>query len=121
MKLRTKFTLLIAAIVIIPLVLTPVISYFIINSQAQSEAIKQNRKIAHWLVQALYSAESSDDMNVLIKDIPEGVDIIILDQDNYVRSSSVPGVEQNIQVQPETLMADLTTEFPDRSFIYDPF
>lgn len=121
MKLRSKFAFLIAAIIVIPFILTGIISYIIFSFRVEDEEINRNREIMHWMVRTLHKTRKIEDTYHILDNIPEGLDIIILDSENRVIVSSIGIIIKGIIIQPDDVLAQLYRDYPDRSHSYDPF
>jgi len=121
MKITTKFAFLITAIIIIPMILTGIISYVVFFSIMQNEEMNRDREITHWIIRNLYKMKSVEDIQNLNRDIPEGLDVVFLDSENIVLLSSVESIHPGTSVQPDDLLARLSREYPARMQSYDPF
>lgn len=121
MKLRSKFAILITAIIVIPFILTGIISYIIFFLRMEVEEVNRNREIMHWMVRILHKTRKIEDTYGILDNIPEGLDIIILDSENRVIVSSISTITKGTIVQPDDLLARISREYPERNHSYDPF
>ena len=121
MKLTTKFIFLIASIIIVPLLLTMIISFIMFISLMQDIEIKQDNEIMHWVVSTLHKTRNIEDVYDMTKNIPQGIDIVVLDEQNKVLTSSISIVKKGMTYLPEDLLSKLSRDYPERSQTYDPF
>ena len=120
MNLRTKFAFLIASIIIIPIILTVVISFIILISREQDKDAKQDREMMHWMITTLHKARKTEDFYNMTDTIPDGIDVVILDEQNRVLASSIGTIIKGAKVLPEDLLSNLSRDYPERSHTYDP-
>jgi signal transduction histidine kinase len=120
MKLTTKFAFVVAAIMITPVIITLFTGYVYSLIIMQDKELKRNIEVMQWMMHTLHKTREEDYLKIITKNLPEGIDIIALDTENRVLFSSVASIQQGIIMPPDILISKLTSEFPDRSQLYDP-
>jgi signal transduction histidine kinase len=120
-KIRTQFAFLIASIIIIPVILTFIISFIILLSITQDQEVKQQQEIMGWIMGRLHKIKSINEIPGLVADIPAGIDIIILDDTNTILVSTIDGITRDVAISPEEILGTLYREYPDWAHSYDPF
>ncbi|MBN2535692.1 MAG: HAMP domain-containing histidine kinase [Spirochaetales bacterium] len=120
MKLRSKFAFLIAAIIVIPFFLTVIISYGVFLLRMNDDEVNRQSEIMHWMVRTFHKTRKIEDIYYVLDNIPEGLDVIILDSWNMVLVSSISNITKGTIMQPDDLLARLSRDYPARSHLYDP-
>jgi signal transduction histidine kinase len=120
MKLTTKFAFVITAIIIAPVIITLFTGYVYSLFIMQDKELNRNVEVMRWMMHTLHKTREEDYLKIITKNMPEGIDLIALDTENRVLFSSVESIQQGIIMPPDILISKLTSEFPDRSQLYDP-
>ena len=120
MKLRIKFSFLIIAIIVVPIIMTLFIGHFYAIAIMQDKEIANNTRKLRWMMGTMHKRNEGKSLNDITQTIPEGINLIILDPGNKVLFSNFNNKTGDVLVEPEDLIAQLTHDYPDHTVLYDP-
>lgn len=98
MKLRTQFVILVGGIIAVPFLVTALVVLVQLSVIRGREPLPNYEQIRSWITGHVPRAARRHDLAALMENRPPGLDILILDKDQVVISSTISELPAGISV-----------------------
>jgi signal transduction histidine kinase len=119
LKLRTKFALLMAGIILIPVLVTGIIGHLYFSGRDFTNPLPNYHAILAWLHTYFPPGWNEQVEELAVPPPPEGLNMLVLTPESRIVASSFPHLKPGTLFRADTLK-ELMSRYPDHRFLFEP-